>query len=286
MKSIYEYRDFRKYMADYYAEQKKIVGFSWRSFAKAAKFSSPVYLKLVCEGKSGLSKKARVRVASAMGLSGFESDFFVLLVAYDQAKDAKTKTEIFNSLQEIILSNRVGILERAFFEYYSNWLNSAIRELAASVDSASPKGLAKLCFPEVSADAVAQSLKFLTRSKLLRKSTRKGQYTQGRKSISTGTLPSSVMAVRNLHRQMGNLAVESLDSVPVSERNFSTITLGLTEGAYNDIVAEMQNFRRKVVDIAAKDQGTERVYELNLQLFPLSQKIPPAMQKKHPNKDS
>ena len=48
----------------------------------------------------------------------------------------------------------------------------------------------------------------------------------------------------------------------------------------------MQNFRRKVVDIAAKDQGTERVYELNLQLFPLSQKIPPAMQKKHPNKDS
>ncbi len=286
MKSIYEYRDFRKYMADYYAEQKKIVGFSWRSFAKAAKFSSPVYLKLVCEGKSGLSKKARVRVASAMGLSGFESDFFVLLVAYDQAKDAKTKTEIFNSLQEIILSNRVGILERAFFEYYSNWLNSAIRELAASVDSASSKGLAKLCFPEVSADAVAQSLKFLTRSKLLRKSTRKGQYTQGRKSISTGTLPSSVMAVRNLHRQMGNLAVESLDSVPVSERNFSTITLGLTEGAYKDIVAEMQNFRRKVVDIAAKDQGTERVYELNLQLFPLSQKIPPAMQKKHPNKDS
>lgn len=286
MKSIYEYRDFRKYMADYYAEQKKIVGFSWRSFAKAAKFSSPVYLKLVCEGKSGLSKKARVRVAGAMGLSGFESDFFVLLVAYDQAKDAKTKTEIFNSLQEIILSNRVGILERAFFEYYSNWLNSAIRELAASVDSASPKGLAKLCFPEVSADAVAQSLKFLTRSKLLRKSTRKGQYTQGRKSISTGTLPSSVMAVRNLHRQMGNLAVESLDSVPVSERNFSTITLGLTEGAYKDIVAEMQNFRRKVVDIAAKDQGTERVYELNLQLFPLSQKIPPAMQKKHPNKDS
>ena len=119
-----------------------------------------VNLKLVCEGKSGLSKKARVRVAGAMGLSGFESDFFVLLVAYDQAKDAKTKTEIFNSLQEIILSNRVGILERAFFEYYSNWLNSAIRELAASVDSASPKGLAKLCFPEVSADAVAQSLKF------------------------------------------------------------------------------------------------------------------------------
>lgn len=286
MKSIYEYRNFRKYMADYYAEQKKIAGFSWRRFAKAAKFSSPVYLKLVCEGKSGLSKKARVRVANAMGLSGFESDFFVLLVAYDQAKDAKTKTEIFNSLQEIILSNRVGILERAFFEYYSNWLNSAIRELAASVDSASPKGLAKLCFPEVSANAVAQSLKFLTRSKLLRKSTKKGQYTQGRKSISTGTLPSSVMAVRNLHRQMGNLAVESLDSVPVSERNFSTITLGLTEGAYKDIVAEMQNFRRKVVDIAAKDQGTERVYELNLQLFPLSHKIPPAMQKKHPNKDS
>lgn len=279
MKSIYAYNDYRKYIADYYAEQKELVGFSWRDFAKASKLGSPVFLKLVCEGKSGLSKATSSHVAGAMGLDGFEKEYFILLVSYNQAKNAKAKSEAFKCLQEIVIENRVLILDKSLYEYYSTWLNSAIRELASSVNKATPHSLAKLCIPSVSDDAVAQSLKFLVKNKLLRKSTIKGRFTQGRKSISTGTLPTSVMSVRNLHRQMGLLALECLDSIPVNERNFSTITLGLTEKAYNDIIVEMQNFRKKVIDIAAKDAQTERVYELNLQLFPLSKKIDSENQK-------
>jgi uncharacterized protein (TIGR02147 family) len=279
MRPIYEYRDFRKYIADYYAEQKKINGFSWRDFAKAAKFGSPVFLKLVCEAKSGLSKKATDQVATAMGLEGFEKEYFILLVTYNQAKNATTKNEAFSELQEIILGNRIGILEKSLYQYYSNWLNSAIRELASSVASASPKELAELLQTEVQANAISESLKFLTKSKLLRKSTIKGQYTQGHKSISTGPLPTSVMAVRNLHRQMGMLALDSLDNVPVTERNFSTVTLGLTEEAYQKVVSEFANFRKKIVDIAAASPLTDRVYEMNLQLFPLSKKIPVEKQK-------
>lgn len=286
VKSVYDYKDYRQYILDYYSEQKKFTGFSWRDFAKAAGFGSPVYLKIVCDGKNGLSKGARAAVAKAMGLEGYEAEYFAVLVNYAHAKTSEQKQKALEKMNEILAANRVGILERELFQYYSTWLHSAVREMAASVTDASPEKLAELCQWAVSPEAIADSLKFLTQKQFLRKSTTRGQYVQGKKSISTGKLATSVLTVRNLHRQMGNLAVESLDSVPVSERNFSTITLGLTEGAYEDIVAEMQNFRRKVVDIAAKDQGTERVYELNLQLFPLSQKIPPAMQKKHPNKDS
>ena len=282
VKSVYAYNDYRKYIADYYNEQKQLVGFSWRNFAKAAKIGSPVFLKLVCEGKSGLSKKTSFNVAEAMGLEGFEKEYFSLLVLYNQAKNVKAKSEAFKSLQEIVIENRVLILDKSLFEYYSTWLNSTIRELASSVNNATPHGLAKLCTPAVSDEAVAQALKFLTKNKLLRKSTIKGRYTLGRKSISTGSLPTSVMSVRNLHRQMGQLALESLDAIPVSERNFSTITLGLTEKAYRDILIEMQNFRKKVIDIATKDPQTERVYELNLQLFPLSKKIPGELQKTGP----
>lgn len=113
----------------------------------------------------------------------------------------------------------------------------------------------------------------------LRKSTTKGQYVQGKKSISTGKLATSVLTVRNLHRQMGELALRSLDDVPVSERNFSTITLGLTQEAYETVVEEISNFRQKIVALAARDPQTERVYEINMQLFPLSKKLPTNMQK-------
>ena len=280
MKPVYDYKDYRKYIADYYTEQKSVGGFSWRIFAEMAKFSSPVFLKLVCEAKSGLSKKAAVRVATAMGLEDFEKEYFVLLVAYNQAKKPTAKKDYFNSLQEIIIENHVGILEKSLYQYYSNWIHSAIRELASSINSVTPSEIAKLLQTEVNVEAISESLRFLTKNGLLRKSTIKGQYALGQKAISTGPLSTSIMAVRNLHRQMGLLALDSLDNVPVAERNFSTLTLGLTEESYQSVVKEFANFRRRIMAIATRSPSTERVYELNLQLFPLSKAIPQKNQKK------
>ena len=279
VKSVYDYKDYRRYILDYYSEQKKFAGFSWRDFARAAGFGSPVYLKIVCDGKNGLSKNARAAVAKAMGLEGYEAEYFALLVDYAHAKTSELKQKALEKMNEILATNRVGILERELFQYYSTWLHSAIRELAASVTDASPEKLAELCQWAVSPEVIADSLKFLTQKQFLRKSTTKGQYVQGKKSISTGKLATSVLTVRNLHRQMGELALKSLDNVPVSERNFSTITLGLTREAYETIIEELSNFRQKIVALAAHDPQTERVYEINMQLFPLSKKLPAGIQK-------
>ena len=57
MKPIVEYDDFRKYMRDFYEDRKRCSAFSWREFSKKAGFSSPSYMKVVCDGKSKLSRK-------------------------------------------------------------------------------------------------------------------------------------------------------------------------------------------------------------------------------------
>ena len=80
MKEIIEYTDYRKFIQDYYDERKRSSAFTWRDFAREAGFSSAVYLKYVCEGKKNLSVGAAGSVASAMGLAGFESTYFVLMV--------------------------------------------------------------------------------------------------------------------------------------------------------------------------------------------------------------
>ena len=56
MKPITEYQDYRTYMLDYFEWRKRSSAFSWRKFSKIAGFSSPSYLKLVCDGKSSLSR--------------------------------------------------------------------------------------------------------------------------------------------------------------------------------------------------------------------------------------
>lgn len=75
MKPIIDYIDFRQYMLDYYEDRKRRSAFSWREFSKITGFSSSSYMKVVCDGKSKLSRLGVERVADAMGLTGFDADF-------------------------------------------------------------------------------------------------------------------------------------------------------------------------------------------------------------------
>jgi uncharacterized protein (TIGR02147 family) len=75
-----------------------------------------------------------------------------------------------------------------------------------------------------------------------------------------------------MQREMGEFAVKALD-LPLSERDMSGLTMGLTRRAYEKIRKEIADFRRRIVAIASEDDETEQVYRLNLQLFPLSERI-------------
>ena len=104
MKPITEYKDYRKFMQDFYDERKRTGAFSWREFSKLAGFASPTYLKLVCEGKSGLSKVKMKQVSKAMGLTGYEEEYFSLLVVLAKAtKDADKKEALLSSLREVFV---------------------------------------------------------------------------------------------------------------------------------------------------------------------------------------
>jgi uncharacterized protein (TIGR02147 family) len=71
---------------------------------------------------------------------------------------------------------------------------------------------------------------------------------------------------------MGEFAIQSLD-LPLSERMMSGLTLGLTEHAYERIRKELEDCCRRVVAIATEEDDADRVYRLNLQLFPMSEHL-------------
>ena len=66
--------------------------------------------------------------------------------------------------------------------------------------------------------------------------------------------------------------MKALD-LPLSERDMSGVTMGITRQAYERIRKEIADFRRRVVAIASEDDKTEQVYRLNLQFFPLSERL-------------
>ena len=81
------------------------------------------------------------------------------------------------------------------------------------------------------------------------------------------------LVAKDLQVQMGELAVNAIKNMPKEERNMSGLTLGLTERSRKRIEREIAEFRRRVMTIATEDEETEQVFRLNLQLFPLSEKL-------------
>ncbi|MBO7061148.1 MAG: TIGR02147 family protein [Bacteroidales bacterium] len=271
MKEIVEYTDYRKYIQDYYDERKRCSAFSWQEFARNAGFSSAVFLKYVCEGKKNLSIGSAGSVANAMGLAGYEQAYFVLMVSYAHAKSDKAKRAAFEERCALAKAHKVHVLGDEEFDYFKSWKNSVIRELAPHMPGAKPLEIAKACKPKITAAEVSETLDFLVKAKLLKKD-RNGNYHQTDKAIKMAPVEAVPLAARDLQRQMGEFAIQSLN-LPLSERVMSGYTLGLTSRAFERIKKETEDYYRRVVAIATEDDETEQVYRLNVQLFPMSERL-------------
>lgn len=269
MKKIYEYGDYRSLISDYYAERKAREAFTWRDFAKDAGFSSPVYLKQVSEGKFNLSDDAAERVARAMG---FEEDYvryFGLLVCFNHAKRDSEKKEFLKQMFAIAKSHKEKILEGDAFKFFDDWKHSVIRELAPSMPGAKPLEMAHACRPKVTAAEVSESLSFLLKANILKKD-EAGNYAQAEKIVTTGPMKITPVAVRDLHRQMGELALDAIEGVEQDKRHFSGVTFGLSQKSYEQIVNEIDAFRKKIIAIATCDDECDEVYRMNIQFFPMT----------------
>ena len=269
MKPVMEYNNFRIYVRDFYSEHKDRSGYTWRDFAKAAGYSSPVFLKLVCDGKANLSEVGVERVAAAMGLVGVDLQYFRLLVTFNQSKDSATKKAAYKEMRSVAAQNSVSLVGADQYDYFETWKNPVLRELAPKMKGATPAKMAEQIKFGVSTAEVKKSLAMLTELGLLKKDD-EGNYVQATKSVTTGDIDVTALAVRDMHRQMGGLAVKAIDEVPVDERDFSGMTLGVSEVAFHKIVKEIADFRRRIGAIVMDDTGAERVYRMNVQLFPLT----------------
>jgi len=267
MKPVTEYQDYRSYMQDFYNERKRLSSFSWRTFARMSGFSSPTYLKLVCEGKSRLSMAGAENVGKALHLAGFELDYFKSMVVFCHAETDLQKKKAFEAMLELAKNSKMKIVDGEAFKYYESWVHPVVRELAPVMRGATPGAIAKRCCHEITAQTVQDSLDFMVRTGLLKK--------EGNAYVQTdpylvGSAEVMSMAIRSMHRRMASFAHESIDKFPPSERNITGLTMGISTEVYEQIVRELDDCRKRIAQIALKSRCVERVYRVNLQLFPLT----------------
>lgn len=271
MKSILEYKDYHLYMQDYYDERKRLGAFSWREFCKSAGFSSPNFLKLVCMGESKLGKSKIENVANALGLIGFERDYFRALVAFGNAKKDSDKKAALIEMQKIAIEHKVRVVDGDAFQYYESWKYPVLRELIPMMPGANPRDIAEECKEHVSAEEVRDILSFLLKAGFLKKDGEK-VYSQTEQTV-IGSKEALPIAIRSMHKEMANMAARAVERYSPSERYFTGVTLSVNEEANRRIIAEIDACCKKVLSIANEYQDQDQVCRINFQFFPVTDKV-------------
>lgn len=265
MHSIYTYTNFRLFLEEQF-ENKKLVNphVSHRMLAQKTDTSVGFFSK-VTKGKSKLSIDKALKFADFFQLSKSESEYFLLLVNYDQANNLEQrKTYLSEVLQ--IQAQHCKILGEEYREYYSSWKFSLLREsLALLDDQGNPADISdRFCFPLVKEEIDELIHKMLSWDMLESKN---DGYARKERKIQSGHGLSTEL--KNLNSEMIDLAKDAMYHMPFHQRGIHGLTLSLSDDSYQEFLEISNDFRRKIVSLAQNSRGVNRVIQVNLQHFPL-----------------
>jgi uncharacterized protein (TIGR02147 family) len=262
--------DYREYLTMLFNERKKEHAFySFRLISQKAGFKSPNFFKLVIDGKRNLTKESVFKIAKAFNLNRRETDYFENLVFLNQSKSLDEKNIYLSRIMKYRIKVDHKKLEESEFSYYSDWYNPIIRELITAVDFKGDfKKLGSAVIPSISSAAAEKSVELLLLLRLIKKNC-DGSYIKTSISLTTGPQVRNV-AVSNFHKTMIRLASESIERVPSADRDITSVTVHISEETFKTVVDKMASLRKEVLELEAADPSPARVFQLNLQLFPLS----------------
>jgi uncharacterized protein (TIGR02147 family) len=282
------YTDFRDYLRDFYdyklhLHRNSFSSYNYKTFSAAADIKSPNYLKLIIEGERNLSPATARKFAKALGLDREGTDEFLLLVEYGQALDPLERNRHLKALNEFRTRRRIrsGELTDEKVEGAPKWVSWVLHALADQKNADfSIDGLRDLLQGKVSADDIRRSLQQLLDSQSLVLDTETGKIKKGLVPPTQEEIPPEM--IRKIQSELMYLGMEALLNGKNTDREIGTLTVCLTEAEFEKIKFELRHLRKRILKDALvnREQGPgDRVYQLNIQMYPLTKKAKPAHQR-------
>ena len=271
LEHLFDYDDFRKFLQDYFEEQKKMRAvFSHRFFAAKAGFSSSSYCLNVIRGRFNPTPKSIEKISKAMNFEPLQKAYFEALVQYNQAQQVNERENAWEQIVQIrkqIEFTHVTSREQA---YFSKWYYPVVREMAVNGDwHGDYMVLARMLTPQISTEEAREAVKNLVEWNLLKKVG--DRYEATSQMLDAAEIPP--IALRQIRREYIQHAIGAVESMPKSERFAAFTTLAMSESSYNYAVEVLEEARKKIIARAANDLDVERVYEMMLVAIPMSKKI-------------
>ncbi len=273
--ALFLYADYRAWLRDYYEYHKRNTpGYSFRAFSKAAGFSSPNFIKLVMEGKKNLTAESALQLAQAMELGTEAAAYFQDLVQFAQSKSLEAKRHYLERIDQRHRRNQPGGLENSDAAYLRHWYVPAIREMTALPDFREDAAwiARQLVFP-VPARDIRAALAFLIDHGFVQRDAKHRLHPKER-TLATGDMAAKQalsVAARAYHLQMAELARNAVFHLPKERRSVTNTTMSLSRQGYETALKRIEALRFELLELAASEPGARTVFQLNVNLFPLTQ---------------
>jgi uncharacterized protein (TIGR02147 family) len=268
--TIYTYLDYRHYLADLFSSLKEEdASFSFRQFARLAGSSSPNFLQLISNRKLNIQPSGIHALSAAVKLTAKERTYLEYLVAFDHAKTHDEKDRYFRLILNTREYKEIQTLDRRQYELFSHWYIPVIRELATNPASkGDPAWIGGQIVPPVSPAKVKKGIAVLESLGLINR-TGDDTWVQTDRVVST---PSEVLsvAVATYHKSVIGLAEEAVERFDSDERDIRAVTLGVSKEGYAEIKKRMETFWKELLAYAGTQKSAERIYQVNMQVFPIS----------------
>lgn len=269
---IFQYSNYREFLKDHFKQSRADnKGYSYRYFGTKAGFSSPNFLYLIIKGERNLTKEYLPKFANALKLTKKEQQYFENLVAFNQAKSPESKRYYLEQLHNFLNTKTGKTLNTQQLDFISKWHYSAIWEMVSLPQfEENPAWIRKHLRNKISISEINNaitkmlSMGFLTRDE-------KNRLVRTEKDLTTDEEVYHTAAY-SFHQQMLSLAKEAIAETSGDNREVTGVTMAVSENQFKEIKRMVRDFKNNIVRYVSNSSDIpEKVYHVNLSLFPLSE---------------
>lgn len=156
------------------------------------------------------------------------------------------------------------------FQIYSDWYHFAILELAL-IDGFEPDARWIARNLGITAAEAQDAMDRLLRLGYVELDKKGGWKILDGDSTTLGTEETNT-ALRRMQKQVLELAIEALETTPVSERDQSTMTMAVDSTRLEAAKEKVKKFRRELCSFLEGGKKRDAVYHLSVSLYPVSKR--------------
>ena len=268
MHRVYEHDDWRSFLQEE-IDRRHAEGLdeSARDFARKLGIDSAQFHRIL-SGRTPFPFRHLSSLVGILGLDRRATAYFEELLRMDRARSAEEKArcrERISALRGVAASPVEGSQAR----YYGHWLHSVIRSLVGASRVRGDGGeLARLCIPPLREEETRDSVRLLLELGLVERGEDGALRLRDAHVVSGPDVP--VPVVRGYHRQAIEQGRRALRDIPPSERDISAVTAAVDDAGFAALREMAKELRQKVQKLSHGTRAPDRVYQMNVQLFPVA----------------